>query len=118
VSHGNRVGDECRPLNSRLVYPFVLMAGRLLREGRINPGNAAHLLREGQHRIDMRRIDFGEPAQFLHGSKEGVEFNRPAFVDVLQHRSPMRADAGGAVDAALDIDTEMHADAPADLLRL
>ena len=64
------------------------------------------------------RVDLDEPAHLLHGGQQRVDLQRAALLQILQHRGAVRADTRRAVDAPLDIDAEMHADAAADLLGL
>jgi hypothetical protein len=87
-------------------------APALLFEG---PGQQAGA---GVYGIDMRRWRAREPAQLDHRADQGVEFQRPAVLDVLEHRGLVLADRLGARDAALERHAEVGAEFLADGLSL
>ena len=63
---------------------------------------------EGEDRIDRRGRGVGDPAEFLDRAHERVDLHRAARVEVLKHGGPVRAHRRAAVDAAVDVDRELH----------
>jgi hypothetical protein len=95
------------------------IVGHLRLGWRLDPEPAALLSqRPGQQAgagvdgVDMGRGRLREPAQLDHRADQGVQLQRPAVLDVLEHRRLVLADPLGARDAAL----ERHAEAGAELL--
>ena len=98
---------------------FVDLAlAHLLGEGRIKSHRASELLCQRQHRVDVRCVEFDEASELLHRGEHRIELEWATAFQILQHRGAMRADARRAVDAPLDVDAEMHADAAADAFGL
>jgi hypothetical protein len=50
-----------------------VLADPRLGEGRVDAGDAAHLLGEGENRVDDRRVDVDQTSELLHHRQERVE---------------------------------------------
>ena len=88
-------------------YGAQVLVERRLREDRVDARDAPHLAREGEHDVDGGRLDVDEAAHLLDDAEQGVELDRAALVEVLEHRGAVRADAGRPV--ALDPDGQAGA---------
>ncbi len=67
-----------------------------------------------QDGVDHRRLAPGELAELAHHTQNGVDLEPAATLQILQHRSLVRADGAGHVDARLDLQVETHAERFAD----
>src|ERR1700687_1123686 len=75
------------------------------------------LANERQHDVGSRSRNAGEETQLLHHTDQRLDLHRPAALQVLQHRHLVRPQCACAVDASLDIDTEVQTEAVADRFR-
>ena len=72
--------------------------------------HARALLDQRQHRVERRRRDAGHTAKLLDDRNQRVDLHRPVALEVLQHRRLVGAHLPCPVDAAFDVDAEMHAE--------
>lgn len=63
---GGYLDHGAKPAAILLIDRLDGLGERLLGEGGIEPGDAAHLLHQAEHRVDVRCLDFSEPAELLH----------------------------------------------------
>src|ERR1700733_10002801 len=92
--------DAIKPFNGRSA---VMPSPNALLPRQRQPAPAARyrLAQELRHRIDcvkMWRWDIDEARKFDDRAEHRVDLGRAAMLDVLQHRSLVRADAFGAGD--------------------
>ena len=71
----------------------------------------------GVDRVDGGRRSVGQPAQLRHDPHQGLDLERPARFDVLQHRRLVLAHSFRPRDALLDCMAERHAQLLSDLSR-
>ena len=82
----------------------------------VAPGHSGAQLDQRQNHVDGGGRRFGKLSKLLNRGDEGVDFHRPAGIQVLPHGGAVGADSGAAVDPPVHVDREPDAELFGDLL--